>query len=202
MAHQLFHFLSWLFARYGYGAVFFGVMLENAGLPLPGETVLLFGGLLAHRGVLDLKWVMAAAATGATLGSGVGYAAGYRWGTPLVRRFSRRAFVPDHRFDQSANAVARYGVWAVFVSRFVIGLRMLAGLLAGAFHLSWAGFMLANVMGACAWAVAMGSVGYALGSSWRRLLHFTRTLDWIAIGVVVLILLVILLRKHRAMRRT
>ena len=202
MAHQLFHFLSWLFARYGYGAVFFGVMLENAGLPLPGETVLLFGGLLAHRGVLDLKWVMAAAATGATVGAGLGYAAGYRWGTALVRRFTRRAFVPDHRFDQSASAVARYGVWAVFASRFVIGLRMLAGLLAGAFHLSWAGFMLANVTGACIWAVAMGSVGYALGSSWRRLLYFTRTLDWIAIGLVVVILLVVLFRKHRAMRRT
>ncbi len=201
MAHQLFHFLSWLFARYGYGAVFFGVMLESAGLPLPGETVLLFGGLLAHRGVMDLKWVVVSAATGAMIGGVLGYAVGYRWGTDLVRRFSRRAFVPDHRFDQSASAVARYGVWAVFASRFVIGLRMLAGLLAGAFRISWAGFMLANVAGACVWAVATGLVGYALGSSWRRLLHFTRTVDWIAIAVVVLVLLVILLRKRRATRR-
>jgi membrane protein DedA with SNARE-associated domain len=202
VAHHLFHFLSWLFGRYGYGAVFFGIMFENAGLPLPGELVLLFGGLLAHRGVLDLKWVVASAASGATIGAVLGYAAGYRWGTDLVRRISRRVFVSESRFDQSANAVARYGVWAVLASRFVIGLRMLAGLLAGAFRISWAGFMLANVVGACAWAAAMGSVGYALGSSWRRLLHFTRTLDWIAIGVLILILLVILLRKHRAMRRT
>jgi membrane protein DedA with SNARE-associated domain len=202
VAHNLFHFLSLLFSRYGYGALFFGIMFENAGLPLPGELVLLFGGLLAHRGVLDLKWVVASAATGATIGTGLGYAAGYRWGTALVRRISRRLFVSESRFDQSADAVARYGVWAVFASRFVVGLRMLAGLLAGAFRMSWAGFMLANVAGACAWAAAMGSVGYTLGSSWRRLLHFTRTLDWIAIGVVVLILLVILLRKHRAMRRT
>jgi membrane protein DedA with SNARE-associated domain len=202
VAHHLFHFLSWLFARYGYGAVFFGVMFENAGLPVPGETVLLFGGLLAHRGVLDLKWVMASAATGATLGGGLGYLAGYRWGTALVRRISARTFVPEHRFDQSAKAVAKYGVWAVFGSRFVIGLRMLAGLLAGAFHMSWAGFMMANVTGACAWALAMGSAGYALGSSWGRLLHFTRTLDWIALAVVVLILLAILIRKRRASGQT
>lgn len=202
MAHHLFHFLSWLFGRYGYGAVFFGIMFENAGLPLPGELVLLFGGLLAHRGVLDLKWVVVSAAAGATVGAVLGYAAGYRWGTDLVRRISRRAFVSERRFDQSASAVARYGVWAVLASRFIIGLRMLAGLLAGAFRVSWAGFMLANVAGACAWAIAMGSVGYALGSSWRRLLHFTRTVDWIAVGVVVLVLFVVLLRKHRAMRRT
>jgi membrane-associated protein len=202
VAHHLFHFLSWLFSRYGYDALFFGIMFENAGLPLPGELVLLFGGLLAHRGVLELKWVVASAATGATIGAGLGYAAGYRWGTPLVRRVSRRLFVSQSRFDQSAGAVARYGVWAVFASRFVIGLRMLGGLLAGAFRMSWAGFVLANVAGACAWAVTMGSVGYALGSSWRRLLQFTRTVDWIAVGLVVLILLLILIRKRRAMRRT
>ena len=201
MAHHLFHFLTWLFSRYGYGALFFGIMFENAGLPLPGELVLLFGGLLAHRGVLDLKWVMVSAATGATIGAVLGYAAGYRWGTGLVRRISQRVFVSESRFNRSADAVARYGVWAVFASRFVVGLRMLAGLLAGSFRMSWAGFMLANVAGACAWAAAMGSVGYALGSSWRRLVYFTRTLDWIAIGVVVLILFVILVRRHRAMRR-
>lgn len=202
MTHHLFHFLSWLFARYGYGAVFFGVMLENAGLPLPGETVLLFGGLLAHRGVLDLKWVMASAATGATLGGGLGYAAGYRWGTSLVRRISKHALVPEDRFDRSARAVAKYGVWAVVASRFVFGLRMLAGLLAGAFHMSWVGFMLANVTGACAWAVVMGSAGYVLGSSWRRLLRFTRTFDWIAIAVVILILLAVVIQRRRGLRRT
>ena len=202
MAHHLFHFLSWLFARYGYSAVFFGILFENAGLPLPGELVLLFGGLLAHRGVLDLKWVIVAAAAGAMLGGVLGYAAGDRWGTAVVRRISTRAFVPERRFDQSAQAVAKYGVWAVFAARFVIGLRMLAGLLAGAFHISRTGFMVANVAGACVWAAAMGSVGYALGSSWRRLLHFTRTLDWIALVVVALILLVILIRRRRAGRLT
>lgn len=197
MAHQLFQFLSWLFARYGYGAVFFGVMLENAGFPLPGETVLLFGGLLSHRGVLSLKWVILSAATGATVGGGIGYAAGYRWGTALVRRISKSALVPERRYDQSVQTVTKYGVWAVFLSRFVLGLRMLAGLLAGAFHMSWTGFMLANATGACAWALAMGSVGYALGSNWRRLLHFTRTLDWIAVAAVVLILLALATRKRR-----
>jgi len=202
VAHNLFHFLSWLFSRYGYGAVFFGIMFENAGLPLPGELVLLFGGLLAHRGVLDLKWVIVAAAAGAMLGGVLGYAAGYRWGATMVRRISARAFVTERRFDQSARAVAKYGVWAVFGARFVIGLRMLAGLLAGAFHISRTGFMVANVAGACVWAVVMGSVGYGLGSSWGRLLHFTRTLDWVAVGIVTFILVAILIRRRRAARST
>jgi membrane protein DedA with SNARE-associated domain len=202
VAHHLFHFLSWFFARYGYGALFFGIMAENAGVPLPGELVLLFGGLLARQGVLDLKWVMASAAGGAILGASLGYAAGNRWGTALVRRISARFFVPEHRFEQSARAVSKYGVWAVLGSRFVIGLRMLGGLLAGAFHISWPAFMLANVTGACAWSVTIGFAGYALGSSWRRLLHFTRTLDWIAVAAVVLILLTILIRRRRASRPT
>jgi hypothetical protein len=42
-----------LVSQYGYLAVFFGVMLESAGVPLPGETVLLASGALAHEGILD-----------------------------------------------------------------------------------------------------------------------------------------------------
>ena len=184
MAHNLFHFLSWVFARYGYGAIFAGVMLENAGLPVPGETLLLFGGLLAHRGILHLKWVILTAVVGATLGDNFGYLVGYRWGTGLMRRISARIYVSSQRFDQSERAVRKYGVWAVIGARFVIGLRTFAGPLAGALRMPFASFITANAVGAVSWAVTMGSTGYVLGSSWQRLVRFTRLIDWIAIAVV------------------
>jgi len=73
-----------LFTRYGYGAVLLGVMLENAGLPVPGETVLLAGAAMAHFGGLALPWVIAAAVVGAILGDNIGFLIGRRAGRALV----------------------------------------------------------------------------------------------------------------------
>ena len=79
MGENLYHLLAEFFARYGYRVVFFGVMLENAGLPVPGETVLLFAAFLAFRGGLTLRWAIVTAIAGATIGDSLGYLVG-RWG--------------------------------------------------------------------------------------------------------------------------
>src|SRR5262252_2223444 len=69
-----------LFARYGYGVVFAGVLLENAGIPVPGETALLAGGALAHIGRLSFTAVVATAVTAAIVGDNIGFAIGRRGG--------------------------------------------------------------------------------------------------------------------------
>src|SRR5436309_15702079 len=78
--------LTDLFARYGYAVVFFGVFLENAGLPVPGETALLAGAALARFGRLSLLWVVATAIAGATLGDNLGFLIGRRGGRALAER--------------------------------------------------------------------------------------------------------------------
>ncbi|HEY6291558.1 MAG TPA: DedA family protein, partial [Terriglobia bacterium] len=185
MAHALFDLLSRFFADYGYAAVFFGVMLENAGVPLPGETVLLFGAFLAHQGGMQLRWVVANAMVGATCGGAVGYLLGYYGGPELVRRFRGRAFVSERRFDRAERTFLKHGVWAVFAARFITGLRILVGLLAGAFRMPFGVFFLANAAGALVWAITMGAAGYALGSSWDRLVRFARALDWTALVIAL-----------------
>lgn len=196
MAQTLFDFLSRFFAHYGYATVFLGVMLENAGLPLPGETVLLLGAFQAHHGGLQLRWVVANAFAGACAGGSLGYLLGYYGGPELVRRARGRAFVSEHRFDRAERTFQKYGVWAVFVARFIVGLRILVGLLAGAFRMRFALFFFANAAGAIAWALVMGAIGYALGSSWQRLVHFVRDLDW-AVLIAVVIAVAIGVWRHR-----
>lgn len=189
MGHIVYAFLTRFFARYGYGAVFAGVMLENAGLPVPGESVLLFGGFLAHEGTLALRWVIVLAVAGAIVGDNLGYLLGRYGGVKLLRRARGHAFFTARRFDQAEGAVLRYGAWAVFAARFVIGLRMLAGPLAGGFRMRYRDFLVANAAGALVWGATMGVGGYALGSSWERLVHFARDFDLAAmIAVAVLVL--------------
>lgn len=196
MGHIIYSFLTRFFARYGYGAVFGGVMFENAGLPIPGESVLLFGGFLAHEGTLNLKWVITLAIAGAIVGDNLGYLAGRYGGVKLLRRLRGRAFLSEKRFDQAQSAILRYGAWAVFTARFIVGLRILAGPLAGGVRMRYRHFLLANAAGALLWGTTMGMVGFLLGSSWHRLVHIASNLDLTILIAAVLVALVWYVRVH------
>jgi len=161
--------LTELFARYGYAVVFTGVFLENAGVPVPGETILLAGAALSRFGSLRLTWVIAAAIAGATLGDNLGFYIGRRGGRILVERYGAFLGLTAPRLSQFDRFFDRHGAKTVFVARFITGLRVVGALLAGASQLSWSRFLLFNALGAVAWAVTFGAVGYALGYSWHTL---------------------------------
>lgn len=201
MAQTLFQLFSRFFAHYGYWTIFLGVMLENAGLPVPGETILLFGAFLAHQRAVQIGWVIVVAAAGATVGDNLGYLAGHYGGTRLVRRIRGRPLFSEQRFDRAERAVLTYGSWAVFVARFVTGLRIVAGPLAGALRMAYLKFLLANVTGAVVWASAIGAAGYALGSNWIRLLRFARDFDWVVLGIVLVVTLALVYRGAYRGRR-
>ena len=185
MAGNIFQILSHFFARYGYWAVFFGVMLENAGLPVPGETILLFSGFLAFHGQLKLWRAIVTAIAGATLGDSLGYLVGYWGGARLLHRLRGKPFFPARQFDNAQTSLQRYGHWAVLVARFITGLRVLAGPFAGAFGMPYRHFLMANFSGAVLWAAVIGYVGFAFGSNWMRIVRVVKEAD-IAILTVVL----------------
>src|SRR5436190_9132548 len=89
-----------LFHQYGYWIVFFGVMLENAGIPVPGETILLVAGFFASRHGFNLWLVMIIAAVGAVLGDNAGYWIGRRAGRGILLKYGRYVFLTEKRFMQ------------------------------------------------------------------------------------------------------
>jgi membrane protein DedA with SNARE-associated domain len=161
--------LTDLFARYGYAVVFIGVLLENAGAPVPGETILLAGAALARYGSLKLSLVIATAIVGATLGDNLGFFIGRRGGRALVERYGAVLGMTGARLAEFDRFFDRHGAKTVFVARFITGLRVLGALLAGASRLSWPRFLVFNALGAIVWATTFGVVGYALGYSWLTL---------------------------------
>lgn len=184
MAQTLFQTLNHFFAAYGYWVVFFGVMLENAGLPVPGETVLLFAGFLAFHGHLQLGRAIVTAIAGATIGDSLGYAIGRKGGTALIRRLRGSFLVPARHYDRAQAFVLKHGHWAVFVARFITGVRVLAGPFAGAFLMPYPRFLFYNFTGAVVWAAAIGVAGYFFGSNWERLVRLFKDAD-LAILVLV-----------------
>jgi membrane-associated protein len=201
VADSIFHLLSDFFARYGYWVIFFGVMLENAGLPIPGETVLLFAGFLAYHGKIGLLPAILTAIAGATLGDSLGFWLGRYGGTAFVNRFLRRIAWVRKRYDEAQKLFVKYGQWAVFTARFITGLRVFSGILAGVLLMPYWRFLLFNFTGAVAWALTIGCVGFFFGSNWDRLVGLLTQLDRFALVVVgiggVVLFLVHLLRRKK-----
>src|ERR1051326_5855457 len=108
-----------LFKGYGYWIVFFGVMLENAGLPVPGETILLAAGFFASEGHFSISLVMIIATTGAVLGDNGGYWIGHRVGRSVLLKYGRYVMLTEARFCSMEKYFASHGDKTVLVARFI-----------------------------------------------------------------------------------
>jgi len=150
---------------YGYWVVFFGVMLENAGLPIPGETILLIAGYFAATGEFNIALVMAIAAAGAVIGDNIGFAVGYHFGRRAILRAGRFIFLTPERFAYMEGYFDKHGNKTIFVARFITGLRVFAALLAGASNMKWRVFLFYNVTGAVLWSIVITTLGYLFGQS-------------------------------------
>lgn len=186
-----------LFARYGYAVVFFGVFLENAGLPVPGETALLAGAALARFGRLSLLWVIVTTIAGATLGDNLGFFIGRHGGRTLAERHGWKIGLNARRLAHFDRYFERHGAKTVFIARFVTGLRVFGALLAGASGLPWKKFLFYNASGAVVWATAVASVGYFLAYSWETLERWIGHSGFIALGIVAVIAIIALVRHQR-----
>jgi len=186
-----------LFARYGYSVVFAGVFLENAGLPVPGETALLAGAALAHYGRLSLPRVIVTAIVAAILGDNLGFFIGRRGGRALIVRHGWRVGLTQARLDQFNRFFARHGPKTVFIARFITGLRVFCAGLAGASELRWPTFLFYNATGAVVWSTTIGIVGYALGESWDRLERVIGRSGLIALIIVAALAVLAIMRAPR-----
>ncbi len=190
VTHHVFQTLADFFSKYGYWVIFFGVMLENAGIPLPGETVLLFAGFLAFHEKMDLIPVILVAIAGATCGDSLGFLVGRYGGRPFVEGIIRKFSLVARSFDRSKAFFLKYGQWAVFSGRFIAGLRMFAGILAGLFEMPYPRFLFFNFTGATAWAIAITYVGFMFGNSWQLVQQHLRKVDEIVLVCVLVGILI------------
>ncbi|HEY6332911.1 MAG TPA: DedA family protein, partial [Blastocatellia bacterium] len=164
--------LGWttsLLDRWGYWIIFFGVMLENAGIPVPGETVLLAAGFFASRGHLSILPVMALAAAGAVVGDNCGYWIGRKLGRGFLVRFGKYVFLTAERLSAMDRFFEKHGSKAVAIARFVTGMRVFTALFAGASKMEWPPFLMFNLIGAVTWSVTISLLGYFFGQSFALL---------------------------------
>jgi membrane protein DedA with SNARE-associated domain len=183
---------------YGYWAVFFGVMLENAGVPVPGETILLIAGYFASTGKFHLWLVMLIAATGAVIGDNIGFAIGHHYGRGVLLRFGRFIFLTPKRVERMEKYFESHGNKTVLVARFITGLRVFAALFAGASKMPWRVFVVYNVAGAILWSIVITTLGYLFGASLPLLVKWVgRSGTILLIAAIVIGVVVWRVQRHR-----
>lgn len=149
--------------QYGYWTIFFGILLENAGIPIPGETITLVGGFLAGEKELAYRGVLASAIAGAVIGDNFGYWLGVLGGWQLLVRVGSFFRVSEARLLDAKNRFSDNAEKAVFLGRFVALLRIFAGPLAGIAGMPYPTFFLCNLAGAITWGFIMVTLSYFVG---------------------------------------
>src|ERR1700692_994547 len=172
-----------LIPTYGPWIIFGIVALESAGVPLPGETILVASALLAATtGQISIVVVVLASAAGAIVGDGIGYMVGRRFGLPLIHRYGRYIRLDENRLLIGRYLFFRYGNVVVFFGRFVAVLRMFAALLAGANSMPAGRFFFFNITGGICWACLVGFGAHAVGTEMYKI---SETLSLVSLGLFI-----------------
>jgi membrane protein DedA with SNARE-associated domain len=188
--------------EYGYWAIFVGILLENLGIPLPGETVTLVGGFLAGSGELNYWIVLGDAMSGAAIGGTCGYWIGRLGGWSLLVRFGSLFRIPETRLLNIKEQFSENAAKAIFFGRFFALLRIFAAPLAGIAEMPYGKFLLYNFVGAMAWASIMVSLAFFAGKivSLEQLVALVSQFALVALLVLVAVVVVPLWLESRKVK--
>jgi len=190
MGERIFELLRAHFQHHGYLTVAVALLLENSGLPVPGETVLLFAAFLAyHERALHLGWIIVVATAVSTLGGNLGYAIGQFGGRPLLERWKHLFHISQDHLERGERLFGRFGPITIFFARFIFGMRVIAGPLAGVLRMPWKKFSLFNFLGAASWVTIISVAGYLFGQHWHRLMRLMRSLNLVLLAVLAVVAL-------------
>jgi membrane protein DedA with SNARE-associated domain len=196
------HSLEPTLNHYGYLAIFGLVLLEDFGIPVPGETVLILGAVYAGTGRLSIVLVVLLGFVGAIAGDNIGFAIGHFGGRRLAERYGRYIFLTPERLDKATGFFERHGGKIIVVARFIEGLRQANGIIAGTSGMHWLRFVAFNALGAALWVGVWSAVGYFSGSHITPIYNAaSRYSTYLAAVVALLIVAFITRRVWRARHR-
>jgi membrane protein DedA with SNARE-associated domain len=194
-----------ILSRYGYLAVAAIIFLEDFGVPVPGETILIAAAVYAGAGKLNVAVLAVVAFLAAVVGDNVGFAIGHFGGRALVLRWGRYVFLTEQRLAKAEEAFQRHGGWIVTIARFIEVLRQANGIVAGIAGMHWAKFLAFNALGAALWVGGWVSIGYLAGDRINALydrFHQYEVYIGIAFGVLIAAYIAYKVYRHVQKRRS
>ena len=187
--------------HYGVFAVSLILAFESLGAPLPGETLLIFASVLAHRGEMSLPALLIFAWAGSVLGDNIGYLIGKTICRATITRYGGKIGLTDARISAVEEIFSHYGSATVLFARFFPVLRQLNGIVAGALGMSWWRFLLFNAIGAALWVGVWVFIATYFSGHTARLAQNTQAVVAIAgMGLIILLVSLFVRRLRRDSR--
>jgi len=187
---------------WGYLGVVLFVFAGNIGIPVPEETVLLAAGFIAGRNELDLRTLYMVGIASAVAGDCCGFAFGRTGGQRLIERLGQRFKFVRERHEYLRQFFIAHGSKAVFMARFVVGARFMAGPMEGAAGMPFWRFLGWNLLGALIWCSLVITVGFLVGDEldWvAAMVH--RAGHWMGLGVLLVAIMLLLWRREQRLSR-
>lgn len=200
------HSVALLVHAYGLIVIAGFIGLESMCIPLPGETALIVGSVIAGRThELNIVAVIVTAGVASLIGRIIGYAVGWRFGYWLLLRYGRYVWITEARIKLGQYLFLKHGAAIIIIAQFIPVMRAIAGVLAGANRMPWRRFVLSSAIGISLWATAFGIGGYTFGVQFARLARswwiFSGPGGWAIFGigaVIVISILTVFISRHEA----
>ena len=187
--------------NYGVWAIGLLIMLEDFGIPVPGETILIAGAVYAGAGRLNVVLVGLVAFIAAIIGDNIGFAIGHFGGRALALRWGKYVFLTEARLDKAEAFFDRRGAIVITFARFVEGLRQANGIIAGITGMHWLRFLVFNAIGAALWVGTWVSLGYLAGGHIATIYHYITLYSYYALIALVVVVLAYITWRLRRRRR-
>lgn len=186
---------------FGYWGLFIAMTLESACIPIPSEVIMPFAGFVVSEGKMTLWGITIVGALGNLVGSLIAYYVGLKGGRPLLEKYGKYILISHNSLDRADRWFGRYGHEAVFISRFLPGIRTFISLPAGIAEMDVKKFSIYTLAGSLPWAFVLGYIGVMLGPHWDTIKSYFHILDIIVvIGIIVGIIYIVY--KYRGISQT
>jgi membrane protein DedA with SNARE-associated domain len=187
--------------HYGLWAIGLLITLEDFGIPVPGETILIAGAIYAGAGRLNIVAVGLVGFIAAITGDNIGFAIGHFGGRRLALRWGKYVFLTEERLNKAEAFFDRRGAIVITFARFVEGLRQANGIIAGITGMHWLRFLIFNAIGAALWVGTWVTAGYFAGNHIGTIYHYITLYSYYALIALVLVILFLVIRHLRRRRR-
>lgn len=195
--------------NWGYVIVFIFSIAETLpiiGTFIPGQTIIILGGLFAKLGILSLEAVILAASIGAILGDSLAYFIGRKFGYDFVVRYGKYFYLNEEKYQATKNLASGHTGKALIIGRFSPFTRALAAFLAGIYRIKFLKFIFYSIIGGVSWSVFSVLLGYIMGQGFEGAAKYFGKIILTAFIFIILIFLSyralnkkkqIFVKKHR-----
>lgn len=200
MGNEAQHFINVLtpyINHYGYWVAFFGMMLENAGIPVPGETALIVVAFYAGRGLLNIWIAIPLVILGDVIGDSIGYLIGRFGGRPLVEKYGQYVRIDEKKLIATETLFREKGLQTVFASQFSSLTRTTGSIAAGLAHMPFRKFITVDTAAASLLVTMVATLTFRFSQNLDLVLHFLKVFRTIGLVAVALIIVTYLYRHYK-----